>query len=235
MVPARKLQIVYRKTAELIPYARNAKLHPDEQVAQIAGSIEEFGFNNPVLLDEKDIIFAGHGRVLAAGRLKLDELPTITIAGLSETQKRAFRLADNRIAQNGGWDAEMVSIELRALADSGFDATSLGFGKQEIDNILHAFETDSGPVEENPWEGMPEHRPEARAYRSITVHLQDEAAVQDFQERLGQQLAPKAKYLWHPFKPKQDLSAQQWEEDDGGDEDDSAQPEVSDLHPEQGA
>ena len=99
-------------TATLIPYVRNARTHSDSQVAQIAGSIQEFGFNNPVLIDAENVIIAGHGRVMAATLLKLERVPCIRLAHLSDAQKRAYVLADNRIALNSGWDTEMLANEL---------------------------------------------------------------------------------------------------------------------------
>src|SRR5690606_35026758 len=101
------LHIQYQPTESLIPYARNARTHSDAQVAQIAASIREFGFNNPVLVDGENGIIAGHGRLLAARKLGLDSVPVIELAHLSETQKRAFILADNKLALNAGWDDEL--------------------------------------------------------------------------------------------------------------------------------
>ena len=101
----------------LIPYARNARTHSNAQVAQIAASIAEFGFNNPVLVDADGGIIAGHGRVLAARKLSLAEVPVIILRHLNQNQKRAFALADNKIALNAGWDEEMLRLELQALAD----------------------------------------------------------------------------------------------------------------------
>ena len=104
--------IVRRRCAALIPYARNARTHSDQQVAQIAASIREFGFTNPVLIDEEDGIIAGAGRVLGAHLLGLDEVPCIVLAHLTPTQRRAYVLADNKLALNAGWDLEMLSLEM---------------------------------------------------------------------------------------------------------------------------
>lgn len=125
------LEVVNRKTDELIPYARNARTHSAEQVAQIAGSIKEFGFNNPVLIDQSGGIIAGHGRVLAAQRLGLKEVPTITLGHLSDTQRRAYILADNKLALNAGWDEEMLKIELEALKEAQVDFQTIGFDEME--------------------------------------------------------------------------------------------------------
>lgn len=120
----------------LIPYAKNARIHNEAQIAQIAGSIKEFGFNNPVLIDKDNGIIAGHGRVMAARKLGLKEVPTIQLDHLSETQRRAFILADNRIAMNSHWDEEILSLELSDLKDA-LDLTDLGFEVPELDKLMN--------------------------------------------------------------------------------------------------
>lgn len=121
-----------KQVESLIPYARNSRTHSDEQVAQIAASIREFGFTNPVLVDEEGGIIAGHGRVMAARKLAMLEVPVLVLAGLSETQKRAYVIADNKIALNAGWDEEMLRVELEALSDADFDLDILGFSNDEL-------------------------------------------------------------------------------------------------------
>jgi len=114
----------------LIPYARNARKHSDEQVAQLAASIREFGFNNPVLVDKENGIIAGHGRVLAARKLGLESVPCLRLDHLTETQRKAYILADNRLAElGGGWDEEMLGIELADLRDEQFDIDLTGFSE----------------------------------------------------------------------------------------------------------
>ena len=125
-------------TADLIPYARNARTHSETQVAQIAGSIQEFGFCNPVLIDADNGIIAGHGRVLAAQALKLESVPCLRLTHLTDAQKRAYVLADNRIALSSGWDSEMLANELKDLLDQDFDVALLGFADYEIDPLLAA-------------------------------------------------------------------------------------------------
>ena len=122
-------------TATLIPYARNARTHSEQQVAQIAGSIQEFGFNNPVLIDGQNGIIAGHGRVMAANLLKLETVPCIRLSHLSDAQKRAFILADNRIALNSGWDTEMLANELSDLHADDVDLGLLGFDADELEKL----------------------------------------------------------------------------------------------------
>lgn len=121
---------------ELIPYASNSRTHSDEQVAQIAASIKEFGFNNPVLLDKENGIIAGHGRVLAARKLGLKEVPTIELSHLTDTQRKAYVIADNKLALNAGWDMELLSLEMGDLRDEGFDLSLIGFNDDELANIF---------------------------------------------------------------------------------------------------
>jgi len=128
---------------KLIPYARNARTHSDAQVSQIAASIREFGFCNPVLIDKDGGIIAGHGRVLAAQKLGLKEIPTITLGHLSETQRRAYILADNKLALNAGWDQEMLKVEFESLKDDGFDLTLAGFDDVELAGLLAPEPTDA--------------------------------------------------------------------------------------------
>lgn len=134
----RDLAIDYRPIGDLIPYARNARTHSETQVALIAGSIREYGFTNPVLVDGANGIIAGHGRVLAAGKLGLATVPVIELAHLTETQKRAYILADNKLAEQAGWDRELLALELGDLRDLAVDLTSLGFDARDLDAILNA-------------------------------------------------------------------------------------------------
>ncbi len=122
---------------DLIPYARNARTHSPEQVARIAGSIKEFGFLNPVIISEDGGILAGHGRVLAAQKLGLKDVPCVIESHLTETQRRAYILADNRIALDAGWDNEMLRVELAELADLDVDLSSLGFDDAELNSALN--------------------------------------------------------------------------------------------------
>lgn len=142
------LAVTLVPTAQLIPYARNARTHSDEQVAQIMASIAEFGFVNPVLVDASHGLIAGHGRLMAAQRLGLKEVPAITLGHLTETQKRALIIADNRIALNACWDAEMLSLELRDLQAEDYDLDILGFSDEEIDELLE-FGTPEGNTDED--------------------------------------------------------------------------------------
>ena len=122
--------------ADLVPYARNARTHSPEQVAQIAASIREFGFISPVIIDRDNGIISGHGRVLAAQKLKLSQVPCVCVEHLSETQKRAYILADNKLALNAGWDDELLKVEIASLMEEDFDALLTGFGEEEVQALL---------------------------------------------------------------------------------------------------
>lgn len=130
------MQIEQIGIATLIPFAKNSRTHDDAQVAQIAASIREFGFTNPVLIDEANGIIAGHGRVMAARKLKLSEVPCIRLSHLSDAQKRAYVIADNKLALNAGWDEAMLKLELADLQALNFDLDLTGFSTDEIDALL---------------------------------------------------------------------------------------------------
>jgi DNA modification methylase len=142
------LSIRYRLVASLIPYARNARTHSKEQVAQIVASIQEFGWTNPILVDEDGGIVAGHGRVMAAEALGLVEVPTIELRGLTEAQRRAYVIADNKLALNAGWDEAMLAEELSALRDEGFALELTGFSDDELEALL------TGEGTEDPEPGL---------------------------------------------------------------------------------
>jgi len=130
------IQVEWRDVAEVTPYARNSRTHSDEQVAQVAASIKEFGWTNPILIDESGTIIAGHGRLMAAQRLGSNRVPTITLGHLTDAQKRAYVIADNKLALNAGWDQELLAIEVEELLGEGFDLDLTGFGEDEINSLL---------------------------------------------------------------------------------------------------
>jgi hypothetical protein len=147
------MKIEQLPTADLIPYARNTRTHSPEQVAQIAGSIREFGFTNPVLIDSENGIIAGHGRVMAASKLGLAKVPCIRLAHLTDTQRRAYIIADNKLALNAGWDEEMLALELGDLRDEDFDLSLIGFDGDELADIMAETtegQTDPDEVPEPP-------------------------------------------------------------------------------------
>jgi ParB-like chromosome segregation protein Spo0J len=129
------MKIEQVKIDKLIPYANNAREHDDKQIAQIAGSIREYGFNNPILIDENNTLIAGHGRLYAAMKLELKDVPCIRLPHLTELQKKAYILADNKIALNSHWNASMLDLELRALQDGNIDLSTLGFNEADLSRL----------------------------------------------------------------------------------------------------
>lgn len=130
------LKIEYVATDDLIPYINNSRTHSESQIKQIASSIREFGFTNPILIDDQGTIIAGHGRVMAAKVLQLDKVPTITLGALSDAQRKAYVIADNKLALNAGWDTEVLFAEIEALQDLNFDTKLLGFSPDELAEML---------------------------------------------------------------------------------------------------
>jgi DNA modification methylase len=150
------MQIKEVAVDKLIPYAKNSRTHSPEQVAQIAASIKEFGFRNPILVDGVGII-AGHGRLMAAQKLNLDKVPTIDCSDMTESQKKAYIIADNKLAMNAGWDMDFLKLELQDLEDADFDLSLTGFDDKELDALLNVIEgtdglTDEDAVPETPIE-----------------------------------------------------------------------------------
>ncbi len=154
----------------LIPYANNSRTHSEEQVAQIAASIREFGFTNPILIDEADGIIAGHGRVLAARKLSMKEVPCIRLGHLTEAQRRAYVIADNKLALNAGWDEELLRVELVSLRDDhGFDLGLTGFNEAELTKTLEEFAADE--------QAMPDlNSGDKEPFQQKTFTLHDEQA-----------------------------------------------------------
>ena len=149
------MKITEKKVTELIPYVNNSRTHSDEQVAQIAASIKEFGWTNPILVDGSNGIIAGHGRLLAARKLGYTDVPTIELTDLTETQKKAYIIADNRLALNAGWDNEMLTIELNDLLADGFALEMLGFDPKELNALLEP-EVIEGLTDEDAVPDVPE-------------------------------------------------------------------------------
>jgi len=140
---------------DLIPYANNSRTHSEEQTNQVASSIKEFGFTNPILIDDQGGIIAGHGRVLAAKKLGLKELPCVELVGLTESQKKAYVIADNQLALNSGWDLDKLKLEIDSLSDMDFNLDLLGFEDEFLDGLLDV-QTDEGLTDEDEVPEAPE-------------------------------------------------------------------------------
>ena len=143
------LEIEYKKPNDLIPYVNNSRTHSESQITQVASSIKEFGFTNPILIDGENGIIAGHGRLLAALKLDISEVPTITLHGLTDAQRKAYVIADNQLALNSGWDLDILKIEMDGLSELDFNLDILGF---DNDQLLDILEPDLDNLEdENPY------------------------------------------------------------------------------------
>lgn len=154
------MKIAYKKVNNLIPYINNSRTHSEEQINQIFASINEFGFTNPLLIDEKDNIIAGHGRLLASKKLKMEEVPCIVLSGLTEAQKKAYIIADNKMALNAGWDEELLKIELENLKELDFDLELTGFNVDELDDIFQTEEEQE--IVEDDFDIEPPEEPKAK-------------------------------------------------------------------------
>ena len=177
----------------LVPYARNARTHSDAQVAQIAASIAEFGFTNPILTDGDRGVIAGHGRLAAARKLRLTEVPVIELSHLTPIQKKAYILADNRIAANAGWDGELLGLELAELQDAGFDLALTGFTEDEWDKLIAGDEGTEGLTDED---AVPEVADDSVSQPGDVWLLGehklicgDATKAEDYQALLGEELA----------------------------------------------
>ena len=174
---AKKYKMVDRKVSDLIPYVNNSRVHDEEQIIQICSSIKEFGFTNPVLIDESNGIIAGHGRLMAAKKLNLKTVPCIVLTGLSEAQKKAYIIADNAIPLNASWDMEKLALEVDALQAEDFDLSLLGFK----DDFMVSLFDDPEPV--------PEQKPNGEEYTeifNILVECENEAHQQEIYDELTQ-------------------------------------------------
>ena len=150
-----EIEVKYRKVEDLIPYVNNSRKHSDEQVAQIASSIKEFGWTNPILIDGTNSIIAGHGRLMAARKLKMEEVPTIELSHLTDTQRKALVIADNKLALNADWDTTLLTIELDELLKDGFALDILGFNADELTALLEPEQVD-GLTDEDAVPEVPE-------------------------------------------------------------------------------
>ena len=151
------MQIEQLSVKKLLPYARNSRTHSEDQIGQIASSIKEFGFTNPILIDKDNQIIAGHGRLMGANRLQMKEVPCIRLSHLTESQKRAYVIADNKLALNAGWDEELLALEIKDLQELDFDVSLLGFSDDELNGILDKLiEEVEGLTDEDAVPDLPE-------------------------------------------------------------------------------
>jgi hypothetical protein len=195
---------------KLIPYARNSRTHSDAQVAQIAASIREFGFNNPVLIGPDNDIIAGHGRVLAARKLELTSIPCIKLGHLTENQKQGFIIADNRIAMNAGWDDEMLKLEIAKLKNENFNLDLIGFSSAELDVMIGSLDGEKVTNLKDEWTGMPEYEKKEICFRNVVVNFDNAEDVTEFFKIIGQDFTDKTKSIWFPKKEKDIVIDTMW-------------------------
>ena len=206
--PAEKIET--KSTAALKPFAHNPKIHPEKQIEQIAASIEEWGWTIPILIDEKNNVVAGHGRLEAAKRLKIDSVPCMVAKGWSDEQKKAYVIADNKIAEKSGWDDDLLKDLLNDIDDFNVELT--GISELELDSIFLERETgDTDQLVE--WEGMPEFISEDPCYRKIVVNFDNQQAVESFFSAINQEYTDKTKSIWYPQKERRDLESYRFTDD----------------------
>ena len=203
------LKVTYINKEQIKPFKDNPRLHSDLQIKQISNSIKEFGFVNPILIDEKNIILAGHGRYRASEMLNMDKIPTVQISNLTSKQKKALVIADNKITQNSEWSNDLLWQQVKELNNLGFNLDILGFDNSEMlpmldDNAVTDFSSE--------WENMPEFTQEdAQAYRTIKVHFNTDRDVEVFSKLIGQKLTDKTKSIWHPQQEKNDTETKRYD------------------------
>ena len=184
------MQIESVPVSDLKEYEKNSRTHSDDQVAKIAASVEEFGFTNPILIDESNGGIAGHGRLQAAKRINMGEVPCIRLAHLSESQKRAYVIADNKIAESGGWDDEMLKMEIMELAQDDYDLKLTGFDEAGLDSILAISEEVMEAVQKKRDHRETGHSQQDTVRQVILIYTSDEyprvmEAMREYAEEHG--------------------------------------------------
>lgn len=184
------MQIESVPVSDLKEYEKNSRTHSDDQVAKIAASVEEFGFTNPILIDESNGVIAGHGRLQAAKRINMGEVPCIRLAHLSESQKRAYVIADNKIAESGGWDDEMLKMEIMELAQDDYDLKLTGFDEAGLDSILAISEEVMEAVQKKRDHKETGHSQQDTVRQVILIYTSDEyprvmEAMREYAEEHG--------------------------------------------------
>ena len=194
---------------KLRPYKNNPRKHSESQIEQIANSINEFGFVNPIIADENNMILAGHGRFLAANKLLLTEVPVVQITDLDEKQKKALVIADNKIAMNSDWNEDLLWKQIQELSKDGFDLTLLAFNDMEIMPMIDS-NTVIDPLKE--WEDMPEFTEDSKtAFRSLIVHFTCQEDIDQFSKLVEQTFTDKTKFMWYPEQQNMDTESKRYD------------------------
>lgn len=189
---------ILRNVDELVPYEKNPRTHSEAQISKLAASIREFGFTNPILIDGDRGIIAGHGRLVAARSLGMKKVPVVELSHLTPAQKKAYIIADNRLALEAGWDEVLLREEIQELREEGYDLALTGFNDPEIAGILlDKSYTPTDPHKE--WTGMPEYQQEEqKEYHHVTMHFPSEHDMKSFARLIGQTVSEHTHHLWHP-------------------------------------
>lgn len=193
------MEIEFLDIDSLTPYINNARTHSNEQIENIANSITEFGFTNPVLIDSDGGIIAGHGRVMACEMLGINEIPCIRLNNLTPIQKAAYVIADNKIQMNAGWDYSLLKSELLLLTESEIDINLMGFSANEISSIMMEREEGEND-EEDEWQGMPDFIDNELPERKVVVSFKNTDDFMEFFSIIGQSCTNKTKSIWFPEK-----------------------------------
>lgn len=206
------MKIIEIELDKLKPFKNNPRKHTDEQIEQIAKSIEEFGFLNPILVDEKNTILAGHGRYMASKTINLESVPVVKAENLSKEQKQALVIADNKIASNSTWDENLLWNQIRELNEKGFDLNILAFEEMEILPMLNIGQVVDDPSTE--WVDMPDYNQEnLMPKKTLLVHFENEEDRQEFSKLVKQNLTEKTKFIWYPPQPEFTTKDRQYESD----------------------
>lgn len=191
--------IEMRPLSELVPYARNSRTHSDAQIEQIAASIREFGWTIPVLVDSDGTIIAGHGRVAAAERLGIADVPVLVANGWTEQQRRAYVIADNKLADNAGWDTELLVKELKLLSEGEFSVELTGFSNLEIEALSSVFDGESVEDALSEWNGFPEfEQEELRPKYALIVNFNTPEDRDAFAALIGQKITENTRSIYYP-------------------------------------
>jgi ParB-like chromosome segregation protein Spo0J len=194
------LRIEYISLSAIKPYEKNPRYN-DEVLAPLMRSIQEFGFNQPIVVDKDYVIIVGHARYYAALKLQLEKVPVYVASHLTPSQARAYRLADNRIRDYSRWNYDLLAQELQALKDENFNLELTTFSQADLDRLLSLHEVELSEDEEELWQiaRMPEYHSEDLAgYHILKVHFQSEEAMQQFSKLIGQEIKKTTSYIWFP-------------------------------------
>jgi len=198
-VSTTELKIEVWPIDKLIPYARNPR-HNEATVDKVAASLAEYGWRQPIVVDDKGVVVVGHTRLAAAKKLEMTEVPVHVAKDLTKSQAKAYRLMDNRSHEDSEWDFEMLPLELAELKEADFNLDLTGFDMSQYENLLATMtgETVSGNANDE-WSGMPEfNQPSKEAYRSLVIHFPDAQSVEKFAKLLNKDITEKTKFLWYP-------------------------------------